>query len=92
MYDNVQNVKINYHTKKKRFLPFMGFPEVREILKPPSYFNFEHEIHKIRIPVPLSELVKHEDFKKSLTNLLLPEPLLPPQTPSICKMRSQQSS
>ena len=25
MYDNVQNVKITYHTKKKRFLPFMGF-------------------------------------------------------------------
>jgi hypothetical protein len=25
MYDNVQNVKISYHIKKKRFLPFMGF-------------------------------------------------------------------
>jgi hypothetical protein len=25
MYDNVQNVKITYHIKKKRFLPFMGF-------------------------------------------------------------------
>jgi hypothetical protein len=24
-YDNVQNVKITYHIKKKRFLPFMGF-------------------------------------------------------------------
>jgi ribonuclease HI len=49
-------------------------PEVREILKPPSYFNFEHEIQKIRIPVPLSELVKHEDFKKSLSKLLQSEP------------------
>jgi len=27
MYDNVQNVNITYHTKKKRFLPFMGFLE-----------------------------------------------------------------
>jgi hypothetical protein len=25
MYDNVKNVKITYNTKKKRFLPFMGF-------------------------------------------------------------------
>jgi ribonuclease HI len=46
---------------------------VREILNPPSSFNFEHEIQKIRIPVPLSELVKHEDFKRSLSKLLLPE-------------------
>jgi hypothetical protein len=45
-------------------------PEVREIIKPPSSFNFEHEIQKIRIPVPLSELVKHEDFKRSLSKLL----------------------
>jgi ribonuclease HI len=45
-------------------------PEVREVLKPPSSFSFEHEIQKIRIPVPISELVKHEDFKKSLSKLL----------------------
>jgi hypothetical protein len=52
-----------------------GFvPEVREILKPPSSFNFEHEIQKIRILVPLSELVKHEDFKKCLSKMLQPEP------------------
>jgi hypothetical protein len=25
MYDNVHNVKITYHIKKKRFSPFMGF-------------------------------------------------------------------
>jgi hypothetical protein len=25
MYDNVNNVNITYHIKKKRFLPFMGF-------------------------------------------------------------------
>jgi hypothetical protein len=45
-------------------------PEVKEILKPPPFFNFDHEIQKIRIPVPLSELVKHEDFKRSLSKLL----------------------
>jgi hypothetical protein len=49
-------------------------PEVREIQKPPSSFIFEHEIQKIKIPVPISELVKHEDFKKSLSKLLQPEP------------------
>jgi hypothetical protein len=50
-------------------------PEVKEILKPPSYFNFEHEIQKIRIPVPFLELVKHENFKRSLSKLLHSEPL-----------------
>ena len=44
--------------------------EVKEIPNPPSSFNFEHEIHKIRIHVPLSELVKHEDFKKSLSKIM----------------------
>jgi hypothetical protein len=29
MYDNVKNVTITYHIKKKRFLPYMGF--LREI-------------------------------------------------------------
>ena len=44
--------------------------EVREAPKPVSSFNFEHEIQKIRIPVPISELVKNEDFKRSLSKLL----------------------
>jgi hypothetical protein len=48
--------------------------EVKEIRKPPSSFNFDHEIQKIRIHVPLSELVKHEDFKRSLSKLLQSEP------------------
>jgi len=43
-------------------------------MKPPSSFNFEHEIQKIKIHVPLSELVKHEDFKTILSKLLLLEP------------------
>ena len=47
--------------------------EVREAPKPISSFNFEHEIQKIRIPVPLSELVKNEDFKRSLSKLLQSE-------------------
>jgi hypothetical protein len=47
---------------------------VREILKPPSYFNFEHEIRNIRILVPLLEVVKNEDFKRSLSKLLQFEP------------------
>jgi hypothetical protein len=48
--------------------------EVKEVTNPTSSFNFEHEIQKIRINVPLSELVKHEDFKKSLSKLFQPEP------------------
>ena len=46
---------------------------MREIPNPPSSFSFEHEIQKIRIPVPLLELVKNEDFKSSLSKLLLSE-------------------
>jgi hypothetical protein len=48
-------------------------PEVREIPKLTSSFNFEHEIQKIRIPVPLSEMIKHEVFKKHLFELLQSE-------------------
>jgi hypothetical protein len=40
----------------------------------PSSFNFEHEIHKITILVPLSELVKHEYFKRSLSTMLQSKP------------------
>jgi hypothetical protein len=53
-------------------------PEVKEVPNPTSPFNFEHEIQKIRIPVPLSELVKHEDFKRILSKLLQPEPSFHP--------------
>jgi hypothetical protein len=44
--------------------------EVKEIMKSPPFFIFDHEIQKLRIHVPLSELVKHEDFKRSLFKLL----------------------
>jgi hypothetical protein len=45
-------------------------PEIREIPKITPSFNFEHEIQKIRIPVPLTELIKHDEFKKRLSDLL----------------------
>jgi hypothetical protein len=48
-------------------------PEIREIPKLTSSFNFEHEIQKIRIPVPLTELIKHGEFKKRFSNLLKSE-------------------
>jgi hypothetical protein len=48
-------------------------PEVREILKSPSSFNFENEMKNIRIPVPISELVKHEAFKMCLSKMLQPK-------------------
>jgi uncharacterized small protein (DUF1192 family) len=48
-------------------------PEVREIPKLTSSFNFEHEIQKIRIPVPLTELIKHGEFKKRFSDLLKAE-------------------
>jgi hypothetical protein len=48
-------------------------PEIREIPKPTSSFNFEHEIQKIRIPVPLTELIKHGEFKKRFSDLLKSE-------------------
>jgi uncharacterized small protein (DUF1192 family) len=49
-------------------------PEIREIPKLTSSFNFEHEIQKIRIPVPLTELIKHGEFKKRFSNLLKSKP------------------
>jgi ribonuclease HI len=48
-------------------------PEIREIPKLTSSFNFEHEIQKIRIPVPLTELIKHGEFKKRFSDLLKSE-------------------
>jgi hypothetical protein len=44
--------------------------EIREIPKLSSSFNSEHEIQKIRIPVPLTELIKHGEFKKRFSDLL----------------------
>jgi hypothetical protein len=52
-------------------------PEIREIPKSMSSFNFEHEIQKIRIPVPLTELIKHGEFKKCFSDLLKSEAASP---------------
>jgi hypothetical protein len=49
--------------------------EVREA--PKSLSSFSIGIQKIRIPIPLSELVKNEDFKRSLSKLLQSEPPQP---------------
>jgi len=48
-------------------------PEIRENPKNTSPFNFEHEIQKVRIPVPLTELIKHGEFKKRFSDLLKSE-------------------
>jgi uncharacterized small protein (DUF1192 family) len=48
-------------------------PKIREIPKLTSSFNFEHEIQKIRILVPLTEIIKHEEFKKCFCELLKSE-------------------
>jgi hypothetical protein len=37
-------------------------PEVKEVMKTPSYFIFEYEIQNIKTHVPFLELVKNEDF------------------------------
>jgi hypothetical protein len=77
----VEDVASNNKEKETQNPPPISkgpIPEVKEILKPPSCFNFEHEVQNIRISVPLSELVKHEDFKKSLSKLLMLEPTIHP--------------
>jgi hypothetical protein len=38
-----------------------------------SSFNIEHEIQKIRIHVPLTELIKHGEFKQHFSDLLKSE-------------------
>jgi hypothetical protein len=45
-------------------------PEIKDILKSPYSFSFENEIQKIKIPVPFLELVKNEEFKRYLSNML----------------------
>jgi hypothetical protein len=48
--------------------------EVKDILNPSSSYSFEIEIQNIRIHVPISDLVKHEDFKMYLSKHFQPEP------------------
>jgi hypothetical protein len=48
-------------------------PKVKEVLKYPSSFSFENEIQKIKIPVPFLELIKNEEFKRYISNMLQPK-------------------
>ena len=47
--------------------------EVRGLDKSPSPFSFQSEIQKLRIPMPLIELVKNESFKRSILEALEPK-------------------
>jgi hypothetical protein len=47
-------------------------PEVKEFDRPKAYFILEHELRKIKIHVPLSELLKNEPFEKSIMKVLQP--------------------
>jgi hypothetical protein len=47
-------------------------PETKEVDKPPNSFILEHEMRKIKIPVPLKKLLKNEPFKKSIMKVLQP--------------------
>jgi len=46
--------------------------EIRGLDKSPSHFIFQSEIQKLRIPIPLIELVKNESFNKSILEALEP--------------------
>jgi hypothetical protein len=71
------NEEANDHRGKKAHPPspivHNHVPKIKEIPKPTSSFNFEHEIQRIRIPVPLTELIKHGEFKKRFSELLQSE-------------------
>jgi hypothetical protein len=47
-------------------------PEVKEADRQPTSFNIEHELRKIKIHVPLTELLKNEPFKRSIMKVLKP--------------------
>jgi hypothetical protein len=51
-------------------------PEVKEVDRQPIPFSIEHELRKIKIHVPLTELLKNEPFKNSIMKVLKP-PVLP---------------
>lgn len=47
--------------------------EVRGLEKSHSPFNFQSEIQKLKIPMPLIELLKNEPFKRSILGALEPK-------------------
>jgi hypothetical protein len=51
-----------------------AIPKIRESDRSPTSFILEHELRKIKIPVPLTKLLKNEPFKKSIMKFLQPTP------------------
>jgi hypothetical protein len=47
-------------------------PETKEVDKTPTSFSLEHKLIKIKIPVPFTELLKNEPFKKSIMKVMQP--------------------
>jgi hypothetical protein len=47
-------------------------PEIKEVDRPSTSFSLEHELRKIKIHVPLTELMKNGPFKKSIMKVLQP--------------------
>jgi hypothetical protein len=47
-------------------------PKVKEVDRPQTYFSLEHELSKIKILVPLLELLKNDPFKQSIMKVLQP--------------------
>jgi hypothetical protein len=73
----IRDIEYNNKERKAQSPPLVvkiPILEVKEILKPPSPYSFEHEIQKIRIHIPLLDLFKHEDFKRFLSKKIQPKP------------------
>jgi hypothetical protein len=53
-------------SSKAQQLPLskLAVPKIKEFDRPPTSFSLEHELRKIKIPVPWTELMKNEPFKK----------------------------
>jgi hypothetical protein len=49
--------------------------EVKNPDKVPFSFSFESEIQKLKIPIPLMELMKNDAFKQTILKSLEPKPL-----------------
>jgi hypothetical protein len=50
----------------------VSVPEIKEAEKQSISFSLEHEINKIKIPIPLIELMKTDPFKKTILKSLQP--------------------
>jgi hypothetical protein len=46
--------------------------EIKEVNRPPTSFGLEQELSKIKIILPLIELMKNKPFKKSIMKVLQP--------------------